>query len=203
MADGGTLILVVGPSGAGKDTLIGGAVEALDGDERFVFARRFVTRPADAGFENHMPLAAEHFEELRRAGRFALHWYAHDLAYGLPVEIGHDLARRRAVIANVSRVVVEEARRRFGRVRVIHVSAAPEALAARLDARGREDRIAIAARLARAAAPAPAGADVVDFVNGGPVEAEILRFTALLLELGGEAASGLTAPGGSRTVQPC
>ena len=41
----GSLVLVVGPSGVGKDTLIGGAKQALENDRRFTFVRRVVTRP--------------------------------------------------------------------------------------------------------------------------------------------------------------
>ena len=43
----GALVLVVGPSGAGKDALIAAAREALEANTRFTFPRRVVTRQVD------------------------------------------------------------------------------------------------------------------------------------------------------------
>jgi ribose 1,5-bisphosphokinase len=56
-------------------------------------------------------------------------------------------------------------------VRVAVVTAPPEVLAERLRRRNREDVGDIAARLARAAAYAPAGPDVVVIDNGGSLDA--------------------------------
>jgi ribose 1,5-bisphosphokinase len=170
----GVLVLVVGPSGAGKDTLIDAARNALADDPRFRFVRRVITRPADAGGEAHEVVTADAFA----ARRFALAWAAHGLRYGIPEGIADDIAGGRVVVANVSRGVIAEAAARFP-VRVIVVTAPPEVLAARLAARGREDAAARVARLARAIA-LPAGV-LVETVTNDTTQAEgAARFLAAL-----------------------
>ena len=176
----GTLILVVGPSGSGKDTLIGGAARTLAGDGDFVFPRRIVTRPVEAGGEPHIAQTPEDFEAAEKAGAFALSWRAHSLAYGIPGAIRGDLRAGRHVVVNVSRGVLDTARARFDRVRIVAVTVAPEELARRLAARGREDADDIARRLERAGAFTLSGEDVHTFANQGEREASIAAFTGLL-----------------------
>ncbi|MFM7416656.1 MAG: phosphonate metabolism protein/1,5-bisphosphokinase (PRPP-forming) PhnN, partial [Alphaproteobacteria bacterium] len=89
------LIAVVGPSGAGKDTLMAGARAALAQDARFRFVRRAITRPAEAGGEDHEALTETAFIKRRDAGGFALHWQSHGLLYGIPRDIKADMAARR------------------------------------------------------------------------------------------------------------
>jgi len=180
----GTLVLVVGPSGAGKDSLIDGARAALAGDPRIVFARRTVTRPADAGGEAHEAATPEAFAARRAAGGFLLSWHAHGLGYGIPAAVGADLAAGRHVVANVSRAVIADAAAASPPVLVIEVTAPPAVLAARLAARGRETAADVAGRLARAGASVPPGVANVQVVNDGTLAEGVARFVAALRSLG-------------------
>ncbi len=172
------LVAVVGPSGAGKDTLMGLARARLDGDARFRFVQRAITRPAEAGGEAHRPLDVVAFDAERAAGGFALHWGAHGLFYGIPRDITEDLAARRVVVANLSRGVLAGAAQHF-RLRVLVVTAPVAVLAARLAARGRETAEDIAARLAREMTLAP-GLDMVTVMNDATPEEGAARVIAEL-----------------------
>ena len=172
------LIAVVGPSGAGKDTLMGGARAALALDARFRFVRRAFTRPAEAGGEDHEALSEADFLGRRAAGAFALSWEAHGLRYGIPRDIEEDIGARRVVIANLSRAVLHEAGARY-RLRVLNITAPMEVLAARLAARGRETAADIAARLAREVA-LPDGLDIERVMNDADVAEGVARVLAVL-----------------------
>ena len=175
----GRLILVVGPSGAGKDSLIEGARQALRDHPQFVFPRRIITRAADPGSEDHFTLSEAEFAAQQAAGAFFLHWDAHGLRYALPGAIADALASGRTVIANVSRAVIDAARAKHPATTVIVVTAPPAVLAKRLAARGREDAAAVEARLARAA-DQPSGPGVVTVMNDGPLDAAVERFLQVL-----------------------
>lgn len=176
----GTLVLVVGPSGVGKDSILDGAKARLAGDPRFVFARRLITRPANAGGEVHIALTPDQFAQRRAGGGMMLSWHAHDLDYGLPSSLNAALRQGRTVIANVSRTVIDEARRRFPPVRVVAITASDPVLAARLRRRGRENESEIAERLASAHRDRPSGPDVVTLRNDEALEAAVAAFVALL-----------------------
>jgi phosphonate metabolism protein PhnN/1,5-bisphosphokinase (PRPP-forming) len=179
------LVAVVGPSGAGKDTLMGLARARLEGDARFRFVRRAVTRPAEAGGEEHRALSAPDFAAERDAGGFALWWEAHGLSYGISRDIEVDLAARRVVVANLSRGVLGQAAERF-RLRVLVITAPVELLAARLAARGRESPADIAARLRREAA-LPPGLEVARVMNDATPDQGAARVVAELIRAAEDA----------------
>lgn len=176
----GSLVLVVGPSGVGKDTLIGGARQALENDKRFSFVRRLVTRAAAPEVEDHDTLDPATFAKMESAGRFALSWDAHNLRYALPLSVDTDIALGRVVVANVSRHVVGEARSKYPACSVVLVSAEISLRAERLMRRGRENRDQIAARLARESAPVPAGIAPIVIDNSGSLAIGVTAFVMAL-----------------------
>ena len=176
----GSLVLVVGPSGVGKDTLISGARHALDNDKRFVFVRRVVTRPADATLEDHDSLDPETFRQMDEAGRFALTWDAHNLRYALPLSVDTDLTLGKTVVANVSRHVVAEALDKYPSCAVVLITAEISCRADRLVRRGRESGDQITARLARESAPVPAGVTPVIIDNSGTLAIGVTAFVMAL-----------------------
>ncbi|MFT7390898.1 MAG: ribose 1,5-bisphosphokinase [Paracoccaceae bacterium] len=173
----GVLHLVVGPSGAGKDTLLAAAM-AVRPD--ILFPRRVITRPEGAGGEPHIAATMAEFDAAEASGAFALSWRAHGLAYGVPADVAEALAAGRHVAVNVSRAVIPLALSRLAPVRVLAVTASPAALADRLAARGREDAADIAARLARAAFALPDGVDAAMIRNDGSLAKGVAAMLAAL-----------------------
>jgi ribose 1,5-bisphosphokinase len=170
--DRGVFVAVVGPSGAGKDSVIEGARQYFAQDPDVIFARRFITRPKDQT-EDHEPVPQERFETLERTGGLALSWRANGLCYGLPAQLSEDLGRGAIVVANISRDVVPQARAAFARTLVIHVTARPDVIHARLADRGRESPADQQARIARSAVrEATVNADVRIENNGALRDAQ-------------------------------
>ena len=92
----------VGPSGAGKDTLIAGAKAKLPRSD-YVVAQRVITRPADSAGEDHQAADEAAFVEAEARGEFLISWHAHGLRYGLRKDLLDQIESGRHVIANGSR----------------------------------------------------------------------------------------------------
>ncbi|CCD97385.1 putative ATP-binding component, PhnN protein [Bradyrhizobium sp. ORS 375] len=163
----GRLVLVVGPSGAGKDTLLNLARTACAGDDRIVFPQRVVTREASA-FEDNLEMSEVAFREALAAGAFALHWTAHGHCYGVPRAIKDDISAGRTVVVNVSRTVIPSARRDYADVVVVNVTAPAEVLAERLGKRHRPSDTDIGERLHRTVSTEAVTADVTINNVGDP-----------------------------------
>ncbi len=176
----GIFVAVVGPSGAGKDTIIDYARTRLPQDGSYHFVRRVVTRDAHGNTEDHDTLTEAAFLEAVERSEFCMHWQAHGLYYGLPASVETVLENGGVVIANLSRKVLPQLAARFPRVAIAHITASPEVLAQRLASRGRETPESIALRLQRQE-PVEAG-DVPVWVidNSGDVASAGEAFTSQL-----------------------
>jgi len=173
----------MGPSGAGKDSVLSRARALLPTRAPVVFAHRYITRPADTGGENHVALSDQEFDLRRRCGLFAFEWEAHGNRYGLGCEI--ELWRRRGLT-----VVVSGSREHFNRAVGVDantwpvlVTAPAERLAERLAARGREDSEAATARLQRGAAYTVDDTRLLTIVNDGSLDRAAGEFVSLLATL--------------------
>jgi phosphonate metabolism protein PhnN/1,5-bisphosphokinase (PRPP-forming) len=168
------IVAIVGPSGAGKDTLIRGALLARP-DLRLV--RRVITRPTGAGGEDFDGVTTADFADRETRGDFALTWQAHGLSYGIPKD---QVTGPGPVLFNGSRAALPQAARVFPDLRVILVTAPDIVLAARLSARGRETAEDIRARLSRAAFEMPPGIAFQTVVNDASPEIGTARLLAAL-----------------------
>ncbi len=173
----GRLIGVVGPSGVGKDTLMRAVVNA---SPDFALVQRVITRKPGLGGEDYVPVTEEAFEAMERDGAFCFSWRAHGLRYGLPVDLHHRIGKGGQLLVNLSRNVLAEVAGAFPTFTVLSVTASAETLAARLADRGRETPEEIARRLGRATLEFPAGLNVVQVDNDGPLEDTVLAILAAL-----------------------
>ncbi|OYU19198.1 MAG: phosphonate metabolism protein/1,5-bisphosphokinase (PRPP-forming) PhnN [Rhodobacteraceae bacterium PARR1] len=173
----GAVFAVVGPSGAGKDTLIAAARQTRPD---LVIVRRVITRPESAGGEDFYGVSEAEFEARRARGEFALHWRAHGLRYGIPQAQVDLRDEGHPVVFNGSRAALERAVEVMPGLRVIRVCAPSAVLMERLLARGRESREEIAERIQRASYDIPAGLPVVDVRNDGSLADGVAQFLAAL-----------------------
>ncbi|PPK20094.1 ribose 1,5-bisphosphokinase, partial [Klebsiella pneumoniae] len=76
----GNLCWLVGPPGSGKDCLLA----ALSPREhpQLLVAHRSITRPFNAGSENHIALSEHEFFTRAEQHLFALSWHANNTYYG-------------------------------------------------------------------------------------------------------------------------
>ncbi|WP_045222972.1 phosphonate metabolism protein/1,5-bisphosphokinase (PRPP-forming) PhnN [Desulfonatronum thioautotrophicum] len=188
----GRLIYVVGPSGSGKDTLLDYARQRLDGAGRVAFAHRYITRPADAGGENHIALTDKEFAMRCRAGLFAMNWHSHAMDYGVGIEIDCWLAKGVSAVVNGSRAYLPQARKSHPDLRLIWITAGEDTIRTRLVARGRENTGQIQERLERDARfSGRLMDDAVIIPNEGPVaEAGEQLVAAILREIESYPGSG-------------
>ena len=154
----GHLVLVVGPSGAGKDAVMTGARAVLTAQDNVMFPRRVVTRLSNPDAEDHVSMTEKEFAVAVADGAFALWWRAHGNSYGIGRFVESHLDSGATVVVNCSRASVADARDRFADVTVIEITAPEDVLVSRIVARGRETAEQARERVKRKAPDYPPGA---------------------------------------------
>lgn len=165
---------IVGPSGAGKDTLLAALIAR---HPQINLVRRVITRPSMAGGEVFDGVTPDSFATRKARGDFVLDWQAHGLSYGIEAA---QIDPQRITLFNGSRGALLRAKAVFPDLQVIVITAPDTVLAHRLALRGRETTAQIAARLDRAAYDLPAGITASTVVNDSSVAAGVASLAALL-----------------------
>ncbi|MFX0032999.1 MAG: phosphonate metabolism protein/1,5-bisphosphokinase (PRPP-forming) PhnN [Candidatus Hodarchaeota archaeon] len=146
----GTLFLVVGNSGSGKDSIIQGAIERYPTSLKKLYApKRYITRPPSET-EDNISVSPEEFQVLSQEGKFALEWHIYGLDYGVPIEIDDLLQKGHPVAINVSRKIVSKARETYENIKVIFIEVPLEITLKRLRKRARETGNRLNERIERA-----------------------------------------------------
>jgi phosphonate metabolism protein PhnN/1,5-bisphosphokinase (PRPP-forming) len=181
MADGtGHLVLVVGPSGAGKDAVMKGARALLEPSDNIVFPRRFITRLSNPDAEDHVSMSEMEFAVAVADGAFSLWWRAHGNSYGIGRFVESHLESGATVVINCSRASVADARDRFPNVTVVEITAPVEVLVNRIVTRGRESAEQARERVQRRVPDYPPGVRVVRIMNDGPLARAVDAFVGVL-----------------------
>ncbi len=192
----GRLIYVMGPSGAGKNSVIASArgiartLGKFNKNNYLYFSPRYVTRPA-AEMDNtsdEFAISADAFAYYKRIGTFALDWEAHGFCYGVSTAIDTLLRAGKCVVVNGSRDYLATALEKYPHLTAVLITVVPDVAQARLLARGRENIDAIVARVQRMPAINIARQQLHIIDNSGPLE----HATGALLHvlLGHDAAAG-------------
>ena len=144
------LYYIIGGSGAGKDSLINYIRGHLPATAPIKIVQRYITRPADAGGENHISLSENQFLKMEELGCFSMNWFSHNTHYGIGTETKNWMYAGYNVIVNGSRGYLQDAIKIFPNIVPVLISVDPVVLSERLFSRGREDYNEIQKRVAQA-----------------------------------------------------
>ena len=141
------LFLMVGNSGAGKDTLIKKVTEIAP--TKIKIARRVVTR-ATSDVEDYESVDTEEFLKLKKSGEFILDWESYDTYYGIRKEVEDWLKAKHPVMINVSRQVIDIVKEKYPDTKVIFVRVPLAVTTERIIERKRETYEKVLDRVVRA-----------------------------------------------------
>lgn len=180
------LVYFMGPSGAGKDSLLDWLRVHLPAPCPVHWAQRTISRVAAPGGEAHESVSPATFVALRHGQAFAMHWEANGLGYGIRHAQLAPLAHGQWVLLNGSRAYLADALACCPDLVAVHITASPEVLRHRLLSRGRETPNEVEARVQRAMAFAPpTGVASLEVHNNSTLNAAGLQLLQALGDLPG------------------
>jgi phosphonate metabolism protein PhnN/1,5-bisphosphokinase (PRPP-forming) len=145
------LFFIVGNSGSGKDSLVQEVIKSYPKNLKEIkIPKRVISRPPSPETEDYESVDEKTFLQWEKEEKFALTWHIYGLHYGVKKEIMEWMKQGHPVLINVSRLIIESARKRFPNLRVVFVQVPFEITKARIKERGREDEEGMQARLDRA-----------------------------------------------------
>lgn len=164
------VVLIVGPSGVGKDTLI----KTIKGDEKINFVKRYITREPD-GNESNFYIDQEAFETLDEKGFFVSTWSAHGNKYGIAKNQIEDGLN----IISISRSAIKDFENSYDGVTTINITIPKGELLKRLKNRGRESDEEIKKRINRSYQSIDAKR-LIEFDNSLPIAESSKMFMNLI-----------------------
>ena len=179
----GWLILIVGNSGSGKDSIMNGVKEKFPSDSKMLYlAQRFITRrPSDT--EDNFVVTPEDFKKMSLQGKFALEWHIYGLDYGVPIDIDDWLEDGHIVLVNVSRTIVKKAREIYKNIKVIFIEVPFEFTLKRIKDRGRESGERLEERIQRARNNQSYPDADFNIDNSGDIEDAIDKFLNYVMKI--------------------
>jgi ribose 1,5-bisphosphokinase len=145
------LFLIVGNSGSGKDSLIREVQKNFPNELKPVkIPKRVITRPPSPETEDFESSDEKTFLHLKEAGEFVLDWHIYGLYYGVRKNVEEWMKEGHPVLINVSRDIIDDARKRYPDLKVIFIRVPFEVTTKRVADRGRENEEAMKERIDRA-----------------------------------------------------
>lgn len=169
------IVLIVGPSGVGKDTLLRELKRRVNIDINFV--NRYITRLPDKNESNYY-LDDYAFELLKHNGFFISNWCAHDNLYG----IAKNSIQNGLNIISISRSKIRDFENYIDNVYTINITVPKDILRHRLEIRGRESSLEIEKRLNRSYERIEANR-LIEFDNSKDIETSAKDFISLIKSL--------------------